>query len=141
MQCRWLSWTLEPQATVCSGFLNSLESQFSFFQASDRQASVGEAWGLVSEDRKLIGWACFPHGQPFILNEEWPALEPPGPASCRWEAHKKQGPRHGPVSGTLPGEMCTAPERGYVRDREQSTRSQAWGRLQHCCLLAVTLGK
>lgn len=29
----------------------------------------------------------------------------------------EQGPRHGPVSGTLPGEMCTAPEEGYMRDR------------------------
>lgn len=54
--------------TVCSGFLNSLESQFCL-----SQASVGEARRLVSEDGKLMGWACFPHGQPFILSEESPA--------------------------------------------------------------------
>lgn len=75
-----------------------------------------------------MGWACFPQGRPVILNEESPA-------------DRVQGPRSGSVSGTLRGEMCTVPERGYIRDKERGTGSQAWVRLHHCCLLAMTLGR
>lgn len=137
----WLSLDFGASCDGVPGFLNSLEKSV----LSLPGALIGFCWrGTLSLEVKVktdrMGMlSSWPSPSSWMRNgQHWNHQDLPA-ADGQLTGSRAQAPS--PVSGTLPGEMCTQHQRGVTWETGSRAPGHRLGRLQHCCLLAVTLDK